>query len=49
MHGLKAGVNFSRFGVNLRIAINISIAALVKLPVGDIVRAHRPDADAGPA
>jgi EAL domain-containing protein (putative c-di-GMP-specific phosphodiesterase class I) len=48
VHGLKAGVNFSRFGVNLRIAINISIAALVKLPVGDIVREHHQDADAWP-
>jgi EAL domain-containing protein (putative c-di-GMP-specific phosphodiesterase class I) len=39
---LKSGLNLSRLGVNLRIAVNISIAALVKLPVGDIVRAHRP-------
>ena len=28
----------SRLGVNLRIAVNVSITALVKLPVGDIVR-----------
>ncbi len=41
--GLKAGVNFSKSGVNLRIAINISIAALVKLPVVDIVRAQHPE------
>lgn len=41
--GLKAGVNFSKLGVNLRIAINISIAALVKLPVADIVRTHHPE------
>lgn len=46
--GLKAGIAFAKFGVNLRIAINISIAALVKLPVGDIVRAHRPEADNWP-
>jgi EAL domain-containing protein (putative c-di-GMP-specific phosphodiesterase class I)/CheY-like chemotaxis protein len=39
---LKSGLNMSRLGVNLRIAINVSIGALVKLPVGDIVRAHRP-------
>jgi len=44
VHGLKAGIKFSKLGVNLRIAINISIAALVKLPVGDIVRAHHPQA-----
>ena len=42
MDGLKAGINFAKLGVNLRMAINISIAALVKLPVDDIVRAqHR--------
>ena len=46
--GLKAGINFSKFGVNLRIALNISIAALVKLPVGDIVRAHHSEADNWP-
>jgi EAL domain-containing protein (putative c-di-GMP-specific phosphodiesterase class I)/CheY-like chemotaxis protein len=39
---LKSGLNLSRLGVNLRIAINVSIGAAVKLPVGDIVRAHRP-------
>jgi EAL domain-containing protein (putative c-di-GMP-specific phosphodiesterase class I) len=41
---LKGGLNFSKFGVNLRIAINITLSALVKLPVGDIVRQHRPNA-----
>jgi len=41
--GLKAGLNFAKFGVNLRIAINISIAALMKLPVVDIVRQHHKD------
>jgi len=46
--GLKAGITFGKLGVNLRIAINISISALVKLPVGDIVRAHRPEADSWP-
>ena len=47
--GLKAGVNFSKCGVNLRIAINISIAALAKLPVGDIVRAQHPNLATGRA
>ena len=39
---LKSGLNLSRLGVNLRIAVNVSITALVKLPVGDIVRTYRP-------
>lgn len=46
--GLKAGINFAKFGVNLRIAINVSISALAELPVGDIVRAHRPESDSWP-
>jgi EAL domain-containing protein (putative c-di-GMP-specific phosphodiesterase class I) len=41
--GLKAGLNFAKYGVNLRVAINISIAALMKLPVADIVRQHHTD------
>lgn len=46
--GLKAGINFAKFGVSLRIAINLSIQALVKLPVADIVREHHPDPNAWP-
>jgi len=45
---LKAGVSLSKIGVNLRIAINISLPALVKLPVADIVREYRPDTDNWP-
>jgi EAL domain-containing protein (putative c-di-GMP-specific phosphodiesterase class I) len=45
---LKAGLAFSKLGINLRIAVNIPVAALVKLPVGDIVKAHRPDNDKWP-
>ena len=39
---LKAGQNFSKVGVNLRLAIDMPVDALVKLPVADIVSAHRP-------
>jgi EAL domain-containing protein (putative c-di-GMP-specific phosphodiesterase class I)/CheY-like chemotaxis protein len=45
---LKSGLNMSRFGVNLRIAINVPVHCLVKLPVGEIVRAHRPNVDNWP-
>ena len=38
----------SRFGVNLRIAINVPVKCLVKLPVGEIVRSHRPQVDNWP-
>jgi EAL domain-containing protein (putative c-di-GMP-specific phosphodiesterase class I)/CheY-like chemotaxis protein len=45
---LKSGLNLSRFGVNLRIAINMPVSCLVKLRVGDIVREHRPEASGWP-
>jgi EAL domain-containing protein (putative c-di-GMP-specific phosphodiesterase class I)/CheY-like chemotaxis protein len=38
---LKASLNFSKLGVNLRLAVNIPINALVKVPVADIVQSHR--------
>ena len=37
---LKGGLNFVKLGVPLRIAVNISLAALAKLPVGELVQAH---------
>jgi EAL domain-containing protein (putative c-di-GMP-specific phosphodiesterase class I)/CheY-like chemotaxis protein len=42
---LKAGLAFSKLGIHLKLNVNIPIAALVKLPVEDIVKAHRPAAD----
>src|SRR5580704_6363737 len=38
---LKASLNFSKLGVNLRLAVNIPINALVKVPVAEIVQSHR--------
>jgi EAL domain-containing protein (putative c-di-GMP-specific phosphodiesterase class I) len=38
---LKAGVSFSKLGINLRLAVNVPLNALVKLPIAEIVRAHR--------
>jgi EAL domain-containing protein (putative c-di-GMP-specific phosphodiesterase class I) len=45
---LKAGSKFSELGVHLRLAVNIPVQALVKLPVVDIVKAHRPSPDKWP-
>jgi EAL domain-containing protein (putative c-di-GMP-specific phosphodiesterase class I) len=45
---LKAGEKFAKLGINLRLAVNIPIEALVKLPVPDLVKAHRPPADKWP-
>lgn len=38
---LKAGLRLSKLGINMRFAVNVPVAALVKLPVSDLVRAHR--------
>jgi EAL domain-containing protein (putative c-di-GMP-specific phosphodiesterase class I) len=38
---LKASLNFSKLGVSLRLAVNIPINALVKVPVAEIVQSHR--------
>jgi EAL domain-containing protein (putative c-di-GMP-specific phosphodiesterase class I) len=45
---LKAGDKFSELGVHLRLAVNIPIEALVKLPVVEIVKTHRPQPDKWP-
>jgi len=39
---LKAASSFSTLGINLRLAVNVPVNALVKLPISEIVRAHRP-------
>jgi EAL domain-containing protein (putative c-di-GMP-specific phosphodiesterase class I) len=39
---LKFGLNRLRLNVHRRIAVNMPVAALVELPVGDIVRVYRP-------
>ncbi|HTS42027.1 MAG TPA: EAL domain-containing response regulator [Xanthobacteraceae bacterium] len=43
---MKSGLTFSQLGVNLRIAINMSLDSLIRLPVRDIVKNFRPDAKA---
>jgi len=38
---LKTGLRLSKLGINMRFAVNIPVTALVKLPIADLVRAHR--------
>jgi EAL domain-containing protein (putative c-di-GMP-specific phosphodiesterase class I) len=45
---LKAGENFSKLGIHLRLTVNIPFAALIQLPVADIVRSQRPSPDNWP-
>jgi EAL domain-containing protein (putative c-di-GMP-specific phosphodiesterase class I) len=42
---LEAGQNFAKIGVHLRLAVNIPIDALMKLPIADIVRAKHPSGE----
>jgi EAL domain-containing protein (putative c-di-GMP-specific phosphodiesterase class I) len=39
---LQTSVNLCEIGVDVRLAINVSVAALNQLPIVDIVRKHRP-------
>ena len=45
---LKTGAHFSKLGVNLRLAVNIPMPALVKLPMEDIIKAHHPAGEKWP-
>lgn len=45
---LKAGHTFAKLGINLRIAVNVPVEALVKMQVEELVRAHRPSMDKWP-
>jgi EAL domain-containing protein (putative c-di-GMP-specific phosphodiesterase class I) len=45
---LTTGAHFSKLGVNLRLAVNIPMPALVKLPMEDIIKTHHPADDKWP-
>jgi EAL domain-containing protein (putative c-di-GMP-specific phosphodiesterase class I) len=47
-NALTAAVNFAKLGVNLRMAVNIPVNALVKLAVPDIVQTYRPQFEKWP-
>ncbi|HWP25050.1 MAG TPA: EAL domain-containing protein [Xanthobacteraceae bacterium] len=42
---LKTGLELSPLGINLRIAINMNMDALVQVPVAEIVKEYRPQPD----
>jgi EAL domain-containing protein (putative c-di-GMP-specific phosphodiesterase class I) len=45
---LKAGVKFSKLGINLRFAVNVPVSSLVQMSIPDLVRAHRDQVDHWP-
>ena len=45
---LKTGIIFSKLGVQIPLSVNMQPATLAKLPIEDIVKAHRPSADGWP-
>jgi predicted signal transduction protein with EAL and GGDEF domain len=47
-HTLKAALNFTKLGVNLRPAVNIPVNALVKIAVADIVQTYIPQFEKWP-
>jgi EAL domain-containing protein (putative c-di-GMP-specific phosphodiesterase class I)/CheY-like chemotaxis protein len=47
-HSLRAGLAFSRLGVSLRLAVNIPVNALVKIPLAELVQTYRPQYEKWP-
>jgi EAL domain-containing protein (putative c-di-GMP-specific phosphodiesterase class I) len=47
-HTLKAALNFTRLGLNLRPAVNIPVNALVKIAVAEIVQTYGPQFEKWP-
>jgi EAL domain-containing protein (putative c-di-GMP-specific phosphodiesterase class I) len=47
-NALRAGLSFAKLGVNLRLAVNIPVNALVKISVAEIVQAYKPQYDKWP-
>jgi len=45
---LETGANCAKLGVNLRLAINVSLTALGKLSLPELIRENRPKTDAWP-
>jgi EAL domain-containing protein (putative c-di-GMP-specific phosphodiesterase class I) len=48
VNALKAGLTFANIGINLRLTVNVPVPVLVKLPIEDIVKKHRPTPDKWP-
>jgi len=47
-NALKTSGHFSKLGVNLRLAVNIPVPALVKIPIDEIVKRHHPAGEKWP-
>jgi EAL domain-containing protein (putative c-di-GMP-specific phosphodiesterase class I)/FixJ family two-component response regulator len=48
VNALKVGLAFSKLGISFRLAVNVSIAALMKLHIPQIVREYRPESGSWP-
>jgi EAL domain-containing protein (putative c-di-GMP-specific phosphodiesterase class I) len=48
VHALKTGIGFANTGISFRLAINVSLAALMKLPLQRLVREYRPEGENWP-
>ena len=42
VHALTVSANFERQGIQLALSLNVSVESLLKLPVAELVRKHRP-------
>jgi EAL domain-containing protein (putative c-di-GMP-specific phosphodiesterase class I) len=48
VHALKTGIGFAKIGISFRLAINVSLSALMKLPLQRLVREYRPEGENWP-
>ena len=47
-HAIEAGLNFSKLGANLRMAINIPVDVLIRIAIDDVVETYRPQFEKWP-
>jgi EAL domain-containing protein (putative c-di-GMP-specific phosphodiesterase class I) len=48
VHALKTGVSFSKIGIAFRLAVNVTVTALLKIPLTKIVREFRREGEEWP-
>ena len=48
VHALKTGVSFSKIGIAFRLAVNVTVSSILKVPLAKIVREYRREGEAWP-
>lgn len=48
VHALKTGLSFSKIGISFRLAVNVTVSAILKVPLSKIVREYRREGEEWP-